>query len=376
MTVRARLTGLYAALFLATGAVLLGVSYVLVRDLFAGALPSEAVDAALASLRASYALALVGATLVSVALGWLVAGRVLAPLSRVTAAARRVSEDRLGERIGLEGPHDELRELADTFDGMLDRLSAAFASQRRFVANASHELRTPLTVIRTEVEVALADEQASVGELRAMGEAVRVATIQCERLIEGLLTLARSESGLLARRDRVDVGACALEAVGQVVGEARTLGVRVDVRAAAAGAALVAGDAALVGRLVANLVENGVRHNREGGWVRVSVDEEGGFAVVRVENTGEVISEAVAARLLEPFQRVTRRADGGAGLGLSIVRTVASAHGGRVVLAPREDGGLVVTVALPLTEATSTSTPAAARRPAGAGNGARPAGRR
>jgi signal transduction histidine kinase len=368
VTVRARLTALYAALFLATGAVLLGVSYWLVADLFAGALPSDATRQALAELRTQYALALAGATLVSVALGWLVAGRVLAPLSRVTAAAKRVSEDRLGERIALEGPHDELRELADTFDGMLDRLSAAFAAQRRFVANASHELRTPLTVIRTEVEVALADEQASVEELRAMGEAVRAATLQCERLIDGLLTLARSESGLLARGDRVDLGAAA-EAVAQVAGEAQALGVRVEVHAAA-GAATVAGDAPLVGRLVANLVENGVRHNRRGGWVRVQVEHDRGRAVVRVENSGEVISPATAQRLLEPFQRVTRRADGGAGLGLSIVRTVAAAHGGQVVLAPRADGGLVATVALPLSD-----TPAPAARPPGPGNGARAAGR-
>src|SRR4051794_12708937 len=368
MTVRARLTALYAGLFFVTGAVLLGVSYLLVADL----LPPAVADATLGHLRDQYALALLGATLVSVALGWLVADRVLAPLSRVPAAARRVSEDRLGERIALEGPHDELRELADTFDGMLDRLSEAFASQRRFVANASHELRTPLTVIRTEVEVALADEDASISELRAMGEAVRAATIQCERLIEGLLTLARSESGLPARRDRVDLGACAAEAVGQVAGEARALGVRVDVRAAA-GAATVAGDAALVGRLVANLVENGVRHNVRGGWVRVAVREQPGFAVVRVENTGEVIADDVAARLLEPFQRVTRRADGGAGLGLSIVRTVAGAHGGRVSLEPRAGGGLVVEVALPLTAADAG--PSASGRP-GAGSGARAAHRR
>lgn len=372
MTVRARLTALYAALFLATGAVLLGVSYWLVADLFAGALPSDATRQALAELRTQYALALAGATLVSVALGWLVAGRVLAPLSRVTAAAKRVSEDRLGERIALEGPHDELRELADTFDGMLDRLSAAFAAQRRFVANASHELRTPLTVIRTEVEVALADEQASVEELRAMGEAVRAATLQCERLIDGLLTLARSESGLLARGDRVDLGAAAAEAVAQVAGEAQALGVRVEVHAAA-GAATVAGDAPLVGRLVANLVENGVRHNRRGGWVRVQVEHDRGRAVVRVENSGEVISPATAQRLLEPFQRVTRRADGGAGLGLSIVRTVAAAHGGQVVLAPRADGGLVATVALPLSDTPTPPAPAA--RPPGPGTGARAAGR-
>src|SRR3954453_23563681 len=175
MTVRARLTALYAALFLGAGAVLLAVSYGLVAGLLRQVLAPDVASHTLATLRSDYVVALMGATLVSVGLGWIVAGRALAPLARVTAAAQRVSEDRLGERIGLQGPRDELRELSDTFDGMLDRLAAAFDSQRRFVANASHELRTPLTVIRTEVEVALADPYADARELRAMGEAARAA---------------------------------------------------------------------------------------------------------------------------------------------------------------------------------------------------------
>jgi signal transduction histidine kinase len=369
VTVRARLSALYAALFLVTGAVLLGVSYWLVAALFEGALPGDVATRTLAELRGQYALALAGATIVSVGLGWVVAGRVLAPLQRVTAAARRVSEERLGERIALQGPPDELRELADTFDGMLDRLSAAFAAQRRFVANASHELRTPLTVIRTEVEVALADPDASADDLRAMGEAVRAATIQCEGLIEGLLTLARSESGPL-RRDRVDLGAAATRAVGQVASEAGALDVGVEVHARV-GESVVEGDGPLIDRLVANLVENGVRHNHAGGWVRVLVEHGAARAVVRVENTGEEIAPEMAARLLEPFERVTRRADGGAGLGLSIVRTVAAAHGGEVLLEPRAGGGLVVTVALPL----SDTRPAPAGRPA-AGSHARAVERR
>jgi signal transduction histidine kinase len=206
-----------------------------------------------------------------------------------------------------------------------------------------------------------------------MGEAVRAATVQCERLIEGLLTLARSESGLVARRDQVDVGAAAAAAVGSVAGEAGALGVRVEIRAAA-GAAIIAGEAPLVERLVANLVENGVRHNRAGGWVRVSVTHDDARATVRVENTGEEISPEVAGRLLEPFQRVRRGADGGAGLGLSIVRTVAAAHGGHVTLAPRGGGGLVVTVSLPLT-GTTRAAPSARTGGPGAGSGARPGGR-
>jgi hypothetical protein len=171
----------------------------------------------------------------------------------------------------------------------------------------------------------------------------------------------------------VDLGAAAAAALGSVAGEASALGVRVEVRAAA-GAATVAGETALVERLVANLVENGVRHNHAGGWVRVSVTHDDARATVRVENTGEEISPEVAGRLLEPFQRVRRGADGGAGLGLSIVRTVAGAHGGHVALAPRTGGGLVVTVALPLTDTTRPAAPARTGAP-GAGSGARPGGR-
>jgi signal transduction histidine kinase len=192
VSIRTRLTALYAGLFLVAGAVLLGVSYWLVSRHFDRTLPHDAAASALAELRGQYLLALAGTTLVSVALGWIVAGRVLRPLSEITATARRVSQDRLeDERLALGGPQDELRELADTFDAMLDRLAAAFSSQRRFVANASHELRTPLTVLRAEVEVTLADPDAGVADLRAMGETVRDAVVECEALLDGLLVLAR-----------------------------------------------------------------------------------------------------------------------------------------------------------------------------------------
>jgi signal transduction histidine kinase len=221
-TVRLRLTLLYAGVFFVAGALLLSVSYMLVRNNLTvdparlrtivpeelelkRAIQRELADDALRNLRAQYAIALAAMTALSVLLGWAVAGRVLRPLQRITATAKRVSQDNLGERIAMEGPRDELRELADTFDGMLGRLSAAFASQRRFVANASHELRTPLSVIRTEVDVTLADRHATNAELRAMAEAVRDASIATERLIQALLTLARSDAGV-TRRDAVDLG--------------------------------------------------------------------------------------------------------------------------------------------------------------------------
>ena len=226
-TVRLRLTLLYAGVFLLAGAALLTVSYILVRnnltadhvhgrvrpaDQLRRAVQQEVADDALSRLRVQYALALAAMTALSVLLGWLVAGRALRPLQRITAAARRVSQDTLDERIALEGPRDELKELADTFDAMLERLSGAFASQRRFVANASHELRTPLTVMRTELEVTLADPEASNAELRSMAEAVHDALDRTERLVQSLLTLARSE-GAITRRDPLDLAGAARTAL-------------------------------------------------------------------------------------------------------------------------------------------------------------------
>ena len=344
---RARLTALYAALFGVAGALLLGISYWLVARHFHRTLPDGLADATLRELRGQYALALVGTLLVAVALGWVVAGRILRPLADITATARRVSQDRLDERIALQGPHDELRELADTFDAMLDRLAAGFAAQKRFVANASHELRTPLTVLRAEVDVTLADPDAGVGELRAMGETVREATIETEQLLESLLMLARSEAGV-ERRAPVDLLRSARRAIEQRAGEA--LEHEVQLRYAGPAQRLVVdGDPQLLDRLVANLVDNAVRHNVEGGWATVELREETGrpaSALLTVSNGGRPVPAEAAARLLEPFQRLARRGDGppGAGLGLSIVRSVAVAHGGGIEVRARPGGGLEVAV--------------------------------
>src|SRR3954463_11199199 len=238
-TVRLKMTLLYAGVFFVAGALLLSVSYVLVRNSLMNPgnirnLPADNWDYnvtaqheiatdALSHLRTQYAMALAAMTGLSVLLGWAMAGRVLRPLQRITATAKRVSQDNLDERIGLEGPRDELKELADTFDGMLERLSGAFASQRRFVANASHELRTPLTVIRTELEVTLSDPRATTAELRAMGETVRDATLDTERLIQALLTLARWEGGN-ARHDPLDLADAARRALAQTASEAAARG--------------------------------------------------------------------------------------------------------------------------------------------------------
>src|SRR3954470_16010985 len=359
-TVRLRMTLLYAGVFFMASALLLSVSYALVRNNLTNPgnlrnLPADNWDYnvtaqheiatdALSHLRTQYAIALAAITGLSVLLGWAVAGRVLRPLQRITATAKRVSQDNLDERIGLEGPPDELKELADTFDGMLERLSGAFASQRRFVANASHELRTPLTVIRTELEVTLADPNATTGELRTMAETVRDATLATERLIQALLTLARSQGGV-QRRDDVDLADAARLALGQTGADAAAR--HIDMRPTL-DPAPVRGDRRLLERLVANLVENAVRHNPAGGSVEVHTARAAGLSTVEVRNDGDVIPSDALASLLEPFQRLDRGARGdGVGLGLSIVRSVAEAHGGSVELRARPSGGLVVRVALP-----------------------------
>ena len=286
----------------------------------------------------------------SVGFGWAISGRVLAPLHRMTATAKKLSEENLHERIALDGPDDELKELADTFDAMLARLEAAFESQKRFVANASHELRTPLSIIRTEVDVALANPDASPEEFRRMGEVVRRATERSDALIDGLLLLARSDRGPAAM-DRVDLAVLAEEALAQSEAEAAAAGVETTSRF---DAAPTSGDSALLGRLAGNLIENAIRHNEPGGRLEVVTGPapDGDEVLLAVTNSGPVIDAAEVEGLFEPFRRLgaDRVAGGGArgaGLGLSIVRSVVAAHGGRIAARPRPGGGLVVEVFLP-----------------------------
>jgi signal transduction histidine kinase len=395
LTVRLRLTLLYGGLFLLAGAMLLTLNYALVRQSIDGrqefgavkvmspvlpgqpltpamagqmlisgpgieAVPATDVlreyresvrDSTLSNLMTRSIQTLAGMSIVALLFGWAIAGRVLGPLHRMTATAKRLSEQNLHERIALEGPDDELKELADTFDAMLGRLEKSFDSQRRFVANASHELRTPLSVIRTEVDVTLADPDAGPEDLRHMAEVVRDATRRCDALIDGLLVLARSDRGL-GNQTRIDVAELADGALAQAAPEAAAGGVSLRSQLEPVS---VQGDPALLGRLIENLVENGLRHNAEGpgGWVEVRTapapGPEGG-AVVSVLNTGPVVPADEVAGLFEPFRRLGRDRVGstrGVGLGLSIVRSVAAAHGGTVTAEPRPGGGLTVTVYLP-----------------------------
>jgi signal transduction histidine kinase len=291
----------------------------------------------------AFPLAVLSAALLS----WWLVGRVLGPLHEVTATARRLGVESLDTRTGVAGARGEVAELAAGFDAMLDRLQAAFDTQRRFVANASHELRTPLAVLRTEVDVTLADPDADVAELRRMGAVVRDATRRADDLIEGLLLIARTEGTQLGTVVPVDLAGFvgpALAAVDTQVGER---GLRVTVHAAPAP---TRGDVALLERVVGNLVENAVRHNVPGGWVELATGPAGpGWIVLRVASSGPVVVPEQVSELFEPFRRgqVQRTAAPGTGLGLSIVRAVVTAHGGTVAAEPVPGGGLVVTVHLP-----------------------------
>lgn len=302
VSVRARLTAMYAGVFLAATALLLLVSYELLAGHLRRTLDPFAAESVLDRLAGQYALALLGITLVAVALGWAAAGRALLPLNQ-----------------------------------MLERLRVVTDTQRRFIANASHELRGPLTVIRTEADVTLSDPQASVEDLRSMGRVVLEATDRTDALLDGLMVLARSETELL-RRDPVDLAASAQRAAAAVAPEAAAARVAVHVRGERT---VVLGDESLLDRLVVNLVENAVRHNVAGGNVEITT----GDGELRVVNGGRRVQEDDVARLTEPFERLDRASDRpGTGLGLSIVRAVAEAHGGRLSIEARPEGGLDVRV--------------------------------
>ncbi|WUH97196.1 HAMP domain-containing histidine kinase [Spirillospora sp. NBC_00431] len=310
----------------------------------------ELHDAAVKSLvtQGSIALGVVGGA--AAAFGWLIAGRILSPLHRVTETARRIAgspaADRvLHERIALEGPRDEVKELADTFDTMVERLDRSFDGQRRFVANASHELRTPLTLGRALVEVAMHRESASP-DVRQLGETLLQINSRHERLISGLLLLARSENEITTRAP-VDLADIVGHVTSQTALEAKDAGITVEADAAEA---ITTGDALLLERVVQNLLENGLRHNTESGWVRVACRTRDGEAVLEVSNSGPAVPSYEIPALFEPFRRldndrvVTAK---GAGLGLSIVQSIVRAHNGTVTAVSRKTGGLHITVALP-----------------------------
>jgi signal transduction histidine kinase len=381
LSARSRLTLLYTSLFALGGAALVVITYLLVAHSLrsptstgiprsaqpkvakcvaaaqayggsamekCGALFARGVQAGADAQRNTtlthlLVYSLVGLTVVTVlavVAGWLVAGRILRPVHRLTAAARAASEQNLSQRIALQGPRDELRELADTFDSMLERLDRAFTSQRRFIANASHELRTPLTVMRTAIDVVLAKPDPTRGELVSMAADVRQAVDHAQRLIEALLVLARNDYAR-ALTEPLDLAAVAEDALeGRSANHVTTT--------TALHEAPVTGDAVLLERLVDNLLDNAQRYNVSGGTISISTTAHDATSVLRVVNTGTVVPADMVERLFLPFTRLDDRIRrDGFGLGLALVSSIAAVHGGTVEAIAVPSGGLDISVRLP-----------------------------
>ncbi|MEU0565137.1 ATP-binding protein [Nonomuraea sp. NPDC005983] len=379
-TVRLRMTLLYGGLFLVSGVVLLAITYLLVRHAVMGQvvksfipaqgdgsvpspnmpppgklrsvelLPAQMQQVAelqraevLDQLLINSGIALALMSVISVALGWVVAGRILGRLRTIIATARDISATDLHRRLAFDGPADELKALGDTFDGLLARLEASFQAQRQFVANASHELRTPLTRQRALGQVALSDPTPTVASLREAHEQILAAGAQQERLIEALLTLTRGHAGIEVRH-AFDLAQLTEEITDTRRAEAHRRGVTIR---PSFGAALAAGHRPLAERLVANLVDNALCHNTSPGWVEVRTRTTNGHAVLTITNSGPLVPPDAVERLFQPFQRLgiarTDRPDG-LGLGLSIVQAIVTAHDATITTTPRPEGGLTVTV--------------------------------
>ncbi len=367
-TARLRLTVLYGTLFLACVAALVATTYLLLAGRFglgplgvgpghgtAVRVPAHAGPAQVQAqllrvllrellIRSGIALGIAGAA--ALGLGWLAAGRILRPLATITAATRRISAASLHERLGLPGPDDELKALGDTLDALLARLEASFEAQRNFVASASHELRTPLTTDRTLLQVVLEDPAPTPRMWRSACEELLASNTEQEHLIEALLTLATSEAGI-EHHEPVDLSAIAAAVLPAPGPPSRRLGLRIQ---ATTSPAALHGDPVLAERLVANLVDNAVQHNIPGGTVVVTTGTSLGHAVLSVASTGPVIPPDEVERLFQPFQRLQPRAapsGHGHGLGLSIVRAIATAHNATINARARPGGGLAIDVTFP-----------------------------
>jgi signal transduction histidine kinase len=379
-SVRLRLTALYGVLFVACGALLLAIT----SGFAVGRSSSEAVPAAAPAAAPASALAqayariqelqnqltaqagasnsalsrnlLIGSLIalgimavLSAGLGWMMAGRALRPVREMTAAAQRISEDNLNERLAVAGPRDELKELGDTFDGLLERLEGAFRAQRRFVANASHELRTPLTTMRASLDVALAKPEPVPAQTAALAARLRTELDHIDGLLEALLVLARVQHRDLPGQavlplDYV-VGAALADQAAAI--SARNLTVQ---DAGGPGGAWVTGSQALLCRMVENVIDNAVCHNQDGGWISVTAGAQAGRVRLVVENGGELLDQVQVGQLCQPFRRLgadRTGSDTGSGLGLSIVAAIAEAHGGTLDLMARSEGGLRVSIELP-----------------------------
>jgi signal transduction histidine kinase len=380
-TVRLRLTLLYGGLFLASGVALLGITYLLVVNSTgqlvhvtgtsvrpaAGTgpplgVPSPALQNQAAQLRAQAdqqrteqlhqllvqsGIALGLMAVASVGLGWIMAGRVLRPLRVMTATTRRISERNLHQRLAVTGPSDELKDLGDTIDELLARLDAAFEAQRRFVANASHELRTPLSMMRTSLDVAAGKPGPRPPGMAALDAKLREGLNRADRLVEDFLTLARAQRGALPEQTTVSlpgITAAAIDRRAELIAERR-----IRLRQQLNGADLI-GSPTLLAHMVGNVVDNAIRHNEPSGWIRVHTQLDDDWARLTVENGGPRLGARAVAELAQPFRRLgveRTSASNGSGLGLSIVAAIVDAHGGRLELHARSEGGLQVRIELP-----------------------------
>jgi signal transduction histidine kinase len=379
-TVRLRMTLLYGGLFLLSGAALLAIASGLVVGRSSteaaqqAATGDESTQTALAQAQRQISelqsqlaqasnsrdslshdlliaslIALAIMVAVSMLLGWIFASRSLRPLRLITATARRISEDNLHERLAFDGPADELKDLADTFDGLLERLEAAFAAQRRFVANASHELRTPLATMRASLDVAMAKPGPLPAQSVVLANRLRAELDRVDELLEGLLVLARAQHGALPNHDVVALDAVVADVVRARSAAIEAAGLSVEL----AGDALmpVAGSDVMLRRMVDNVVENAIMHNQPHGWIAVATWLGQDSCRIVVENGGKLLDHAAVSQLGQPFRRLGADRVGserGSGLGLSIVSAIAAAHGGSLDLAARPEGGLRVVITLPL----------------------------
>jgi signal transduction histidine kinase len=370
------LTILYTALVLAAGLLLTALTYVLMRQKLrhrlsviilnppppAGEeppLPKEFTtrvqDVTLSEFLAQAAIALAVVTLLAAVLGWMVAGRVLRPIRTISATARRLSAENLDERVPVTVPPDELATLANTINGMLDRIQQGMAerdrvlhSQRMFTANAAHELRTPLTTMRTAIDVTL-DGRPSRTELLAMTLDVRTAVEHSQRTLDGLLALARSQAGA-TKRDQVDLAGVVKNTVESAADEMAEHELELHTELSPAP---VSGELVLLERMTSNLVGNAVRHNHNGGTIKITTGTTNGRALLEISNTGAPLTPETTNRLLEPFVRgdgARLHADTGTGLGLSIVQAIAAAHGGEIFVVAHPAGGMDITIHLPSNE--------------------------
>ncbi|MEU2131323.1 HAMP domain-containing sensor histidine kinase [Streptomyces sp. NPDC018352] len=371
-TVGRRFTILYAIGFLGSAMVLLALTYLMSGGRVSGVAPEpppagpsdlaaaeqqiQDLTRRLADVHAQQSHRLLAGSLiallvmagVSLLLGRVLAARVLRPLRLITEATRRISAENLHQRLAVAGPVDEVKELADTVDGLLERLEASFVAQRRFVGNASHELRTPLATMRASLDVAAAKPEPAAQTVALVGR-LRTELDRVDHLLDGFLVLARAQHGALADRIPVSLGELAREALTGRAGDITAKKLTVDDEAVGRDA-WTQGSRALLSRMVENMVDNAIVHNERSGWIRVATERDGTGTHFVVETGGRVLDQNQVDRLTQPFERLgadRTGPEGSSGLGLSIVAAIVAAHGGRLTLLARPEGGLRVGAALP-----------------------------